>query len=185
MLKMLPALPMLNIDPALPMLRIEPALPIDKIDPALPMLRRLPMLMMLPTLPKLKMLSRLLALAKPARPLLKSPDDVRPLERVALCTAVSSVLARVSLVPLNVGSLAASSGGADPGLEEFGITDHTGAFPTRPRRRVCELRLERRSRRFPSTKISEVGSPNGRLVLLGMPQLSQQPFGIRAPAMLY
>ena len=113
MLKMLPALPMLNIDPALPMLRIEPALPKDKIDPALPMLRRLPMLMMLPTLPKLKMLSRLLALAKPARPLLKLPDDVRPFERMALCTAVSSVLARVSPVPLNMGSLAASSNGAD------------------------------------------------------------------------
>ena len=181
---MLPALPMLSIDPALPMLRIEPALPMDKIEPALPMLRRLPKLMMLPTLPKLKMLSRLLALAKPARPP-RAPDDLRPLERMALCTAAPSVLARISLVPLNVGSLAASSGGADPGLEEFGITDHTGAFPTRPRRRVCELRLERRSRRFPSTKISEVGSPNGRLVLLGMPQLSQQPFGVRAPAVLY
>ena len=181
---MLPALPMLSIDPALPMLRIEPALPMDKIEPALPMLRRLPKLMMLPTLPKLKMLSRLLALAKPARPP-RAPDDLRPLERMALCTSAPCVLARVSLVPLNVGSLAASSGGADPRLEEVGITDHTGAFPTRPRRRVCELRLERRSRRFPSTKISEVGSPNGRLVLLGMPQLSQQPFGIRAPAMLY
>ena len=142
------------------------------------------MLKMLPTLPKLKMLSRLLALAKPAR-LPKAPDDLRPLERMALCTAAPSVLARVSLVPLNVGSLAASSGGADPELEEFGITDHTGAFPARPRRRVCELRLERRSRRLPGAKISEVGSPNGRLVLLGMPQLSQQPFGVRAPAVLY
>jgi len=58
-------------------------------------------------------------------------------------------------------------------------------LPARPRRGFCELRLERRSRRFAGTKVFEVGSPNGRLVLLGMPQLSQQPFGVRAPAVLY
>jgi hypothetical protein len=109
MLRIEPALPMLNIEPALPMLRIDPALPMDKIDPALPMLKMLPTLRMLPTLQKLRTLNKLLALARPARRPITAPDGVRPLERMALCTAASSVFARVSLVLPNVGSLAVPS----------------------------------------------------------------------------
>ena len=113
MLRIEPALPMLNIDPALPMLRIEPALPMDKIDPALPMLKTLPTLRMLPTLQKLRALNKLLALAKPAGRPIPAPDGVRPLERMASCTAASSVFARVSLVLPNVGSLAVPSIGVN------------------------------------------------------------------------
>jgi hypothetical protein len=60
-----------------------------RIEPALPMLNTLPMLSMLPTLPKLKMLKRLLALNRPAR--LPAPACDRFFERAALCMTTSSL----------------------------------------------------------------------------------------------
>ena len=129
MLRIEPALPMLNIEPALPMDKIEPALPMDKIEPALPMLKTLPTLRMLPTLQKLRTLNKLLALARPARRPITAPDGVRPLERMALCTAASSVFARVSLVLPNVGSLAVPS----IGVNIDGVAVTTAPPPRVPR----------------------------------------------------
>jgi hypothetical protein len=96
------------------------------------------MLKMLPTQPKLKMLSRLLALARPARLPITAPDGVRPLERMVLCRAVSSVLARVSLILLNMGSLAASSTGVDP---DRGGRDNGSAGVSHAQLRVSEVRI--------------------------------------------
>ncbi len=78
MLKMLPALPMLNIDPALPMLRIEPTLPMLKIEAALPILA---MLKKLRRLLWLRALRASWALLKRSHP-----------ETSALCEALGSAL---------------------------------------------------------------------------------------------
>jgi hypothetical protein len=140
MLRIEPALPMLNIEPALPMLRIEPALPMDKIDPALPMLKTLPTLRMLPTLQKLRTLNKLLALARPAGRPISAPDGVRPLERMALCTATSSVFARVSLVLPNVSSLAVPS--IDVNLDGVGRDNCSATTERVLPERIAELAYE-------------------------------------------